>query len=98
MLCMLLNDSILYYVPIYIIYMYIYIILLFSLLPRLLESAPISRNSTRDTTAPVPDPSASMVQLSLQQLLAATDRKLKVILLSYIYKKSIHFPSKNGNL
>ena len=79
--CALQNNSIAYYGPTYIIYIFIYIILLFSLLPCLLECAPISRNITRDTTAPVPNPSDSRIQLSLQQLLGATDRELNVTIL-----------------
>ena len=72
----------------YICLFIIHVILLFSLLPSLLEFAPISRNSTRDTTAPVPDPSVSRAQLSLQQLLGVTYRNLNVPLLtSYLQEK-----------
>ena len=62
----------------YILYVFIYYIhnFVISLLPILLECAPISRNSTRDTTAPVPDPSVSRVQLSLQYFVGVTDGKL----------------------
>jgi hypothetical protein len=82
MLCVLLNKSIVYYGPRYIIYIYFIHNFVIFLLPSLLECAPISRNSTRDITILVPDPSASRVQLSLQQLLGATDRKLNVTLLT----------------